>query len=140
MQLKMDIKSALCGTSHAVLLAVVAATGGCKEANPPVEAGKLSTARQAADSKGQTVARSAAATPTTTPTSSDTRFHPVEMDGFYQRQFMDYRPTDSWAQVPRGETNLGGVPFLMFGKIDLTGLGRARDGEFQPAGTGEIPA
>jgi hypothetical protein len=52
---------------------------------------------------------------------------------------VDYRPTDSWAQVPRGETNLDGVPFLMFGKIDLTGLGRARDGEFQPARVGEIP-
>ena len=52
---------------------------------------------------------------------------------------MDYRPTESWAQVPRGETNFDGVPFLMFGKIDLTGLGRARDGEFQPARVGEIP-
>src|SRR5262245_52323990 len=113
MQLKMDIKSALCGALHVLLLSVAAVTSGCKEANPPVEAGKAADARQAADSKGQARARSAAATPTTTPTSSGTRFHPVEMDGFYQRQFMDYRPTDSWAQVPRGETNLGGVPFLM---------------------------
>jgi hypothetical protein len=66
-------------------------------------------------------------------------FHPVSLDAFYQRQFADYRPTDSWAQVPRGETNFDGVPFLMFGKIDLTGLGRARDGEFQPARVGDIP-
>ncbi len=61
------------------------------------------------------------------------------LDPFYQRQFVDYRPTESWAQVPRGETNFDGVPFLMFGKIDLAGLGRARDGEFQPARVGEIP-
>jgi len=66
-------------------------------------------------------------------------FHPVVLDAFYQRQFADYRPTESWAQVPHGETNFDGVPFLMFGKIDLTGLGRARDGEFQPPRVGEIP-
>jgi hypothetical protein len=66
-------------------------------------------------------------------------FHPVVLDAFYQRQFADYGPTESWAQVPRGETNFDGVPFLMFGKIDLTGLGRARDGEFQPPRIGEIP-
>lgn len=71
--------------------------------------------------------------------ASVTNFHPVLLDTFYQRQFVDYRPTESWAQVPRGETNFDGVPFLMFGKIDLTGLGRARDGEFQPPRVGEIP-
>lgn len=72
--------------------------------------------------------------------TSNTNFHPVPLDQFYQRQFVDYQPTESWAQVPRGETNFDGVPFLMFGKIDLTGLGRARDGEFQPPRVGEIPA
>src|SRR5213594_2574518 len=38
-----------------------------------------------------------------------------------------------------GSLNLGSVPFRMFGKFDLTGLGRARDGEFQPTRVGEIP-
>lgn len=66
-------------------------------------------------------------------------FHTVPLDGFYQRQFVDYRPSASWAQVPRGETNFDGVPFLMIGKIDLTGLGRARDGEFHPSQVGAIP-
>src|SRR4051812_41969067 len=76
------------------------------------------------------------------PTSSlpvTNAFHPVSLDGFYQRLFTSYKPTDSWAMVPRGITNLDGIPFRMFGKIDLTGLGRARDGEFQPARIGEIP-
>jgi len=58
--------------------------------------------------------------PNTLPSAAN--FHPVLLDEFYQRQFVDYRPTESWAQVPRGETNLDGVPFLMFGKIDLAGL------------------
>jgi hypothetical protein len=66
-------------------------------------------------------------------------FYPVSLDPFYQRLFASYRPTDSWALVPRGETNFDGVPFRMFGKIDMTGLGRARDGEFQPARISEIP-
>src|SRR5687768_1093859 len=72
------------------------------------------------------------------PSAATNRFHPVMLDAFYQRLFSSYRPTDSWAMVPRGVTNLGGVPFRMFGKIDLTGMGRARDGEFQPARVGEI--
>jgi hypothetical protein len=70
---------------------------------------------------------------------STNQFRPVDLDRFYQRTFASYKPTDSWAMVPRGVTNLDGVPFRMFGKIDLTGLGRARDGEFQPARIGEIP-
>ena len=71
------------------------------------------------------------------PTSA--HYHPVNLDDFYQRRFADYQPTDSWAQVPRGETNFDGVPFRMFGKIDLNGLGRARDGEFHAPRVGEIP-
>ena len=92
----------------------------------------------AASAPGPTTAASAPAD-SRSKSASDATFHPVSLDAFYQRQFEDYRPTESWAQVPRGETNFDGVPFLMFGKIDLTGLGRARDGEFQPARVGEIP-
>src|SRR5262245_17769813 len=78
----------------------------------------------------------AAAAKETTPS---TRFYALPLESFYQRLFASYRPTDSWAQVPRGATNFDGVPFRMFGKIDLTGLGRARDGEFQPSRVGDIP-
>jgi len=41
--------------------------------------------------------------------------------------------------VPRGVTNFDSVPFRMFGLIELTGLGSARDGYFQPTRVGEIP-
>jgi hypothetical protein len=44
-----------------------------------------------------------------------------------------------WARVPRGVTNFDGVPFRMLGPIELTGLGSARDGYFQPARVGEVP-
>ena len=72
-------------------------------------------------------------------TTDEAQFYPIPLDQFYQRLFTAYRPTDSWALVPRGVTSFDGVPFRMFGKIDLAGLGRARDGEFQPARVGEIP-
>ena len=111
---------------------------GCKDSNPPAQVSDTADARQASGSKGQTATTRSTAPASRTP-ASNARFHPVPLDEFFQRQFADYRPNESWAQVPRGETNFDGVPFLLFGKIDLTGLGRARDGEFQPPGTGEIP-
>jgi len=71
--------------------------------------------------------------------SSTNHFHPVSLDGFYQRPFASYKPTEMWARVPRGVTNFDGVPFRMIGPIELTGLGSARDGYFQPARVGEVP-
>lgn len=112
---------------------------GCSDSN------RTEQVRGAADREESTTTLAQATTSKPGPADSPgaplstTNFHPVLLDQFYQRQFVDYRPTESWAQVPRGETNFDGVPFLMFGKIDLTGLGRARDGEFQPARVGEIP-
>lgn len=73
-----------------------------------------------------------------TPASTN-HFHPVPLDEFYQRPFASYKPTEMWARVPRGVTNFDGVPFRMSGPIELTGLGSARDGYFQPARAGEIP-
>jgi hypothetical protein len=112
---------------------------GCGDSKR-TEQGRGATGKEepTAASRRATTATPASPGSSTTP-ASFTNFHPVNLDVFYQRQFVDYRPTESWAQVPRGETNFDGVPFLMFGKIDLTGLGRARDGEFQPARVGEIP-
>ena len=82
----------------------------------------------------RTAPRNSASTP-----AANAKYRPISLDGFYQRRFADFSPGDSWAQVPQGETNFDGIPFLMFGKINLTGLGRARDGEFQPPRVGEIP-
>lgn len=68
-----------------------------------------------------------------------TNFHIVPLGDFVNRLFSTYPATQSWGMVPRGATNFDGVPFEFTGKIDLTGLGRARDGEFQPPRVGEIP-
>lgn len=128
-----------CSLSVVVLLSFFVASG-CKDSR------RASQLRQEETNAAEATAAAAPAPATPSiPSESPaepapgTTFHPVSLDAFYQRQFVDYRPTESWAQVPRGETNFDGVPFLMFGKIDLTGLGRARDGEFQPARVGEIP-
>jgi hypothetical protein len=65
-------------------------------------------------------------------------FHVVALDRFINRPFVTYGATESWGMVPRGDTNFDGVPFRFTGKVDLTGLGRARDGEFQLPRAGEI--
>jgi hypothetical protein len=110
---------------------------GCKDSRSRGQVDATNGGRATMTASGLTTTPLVPSPPTNA--SSLPRFHPVVLDEFYQRQFVDFRPTDSWAQVPRGETNLDGVPFLMFGKINLTGLGRARDGEFQPPRVGEIP-
>ncbi len=116
----------------------ILSTAGCGDSEPGQRVHDSSAQPAASPAPASPV--SAVAAPSVSKASvSGAQFHPVVLDPFYQRQFVDYRPTESWAQVPRGETNLDGVPFLMFGKIDLTGLGRARDGEFQPARVGEVP-
>jgi RNA polymerase sigma factor (sigma-70 family) len=67
------------------------------------------------------------------------RFHVVPLTPYFNRLLTSFNATESWGQVPRGVVRLAGVPFGMYGKLDLTGLGRARDGEYQPSRIGEIP-
>lgn len=83
--------------------------------------------------------RSSAATTASPNLPRDDKFHLISLDTFYHRLLEDYRPDESWAQVPRGETNFDGVPFILLGKIELTGLGRARDGEYKTPRVGEVP-
>src|SRR5262245_46820990 len=101
---------------------------GCKEPkrSDQVQVQEPPGAEQAAGAAAQATRAQAGSPRAPTTPGSNNKFHPVVLDEFYQRQFMDYRPSESWAQVPSGETNFDSVPFLMFGKIDLTGLGRAR--------------
>ncbi|HEY0552189.1 MAG TPA: sigma-70 family RNA polymerase sigma factor [Verrucomicrobiae bacterium] len=70
--------------------------------------------------------------------SKSDRFHSLTLTPFYNRLLTSFNSTESWGQVPRGVNVFDGVPFEMSGKLDLTGLGRARDGEFQPSRVGEI--
>ncbi len=72
------------------------------------------------------------------PAATD-RFQPLPLTRYYNRLFTSPYPADGWELVPRGIVDFEGVPFRMYGKITLTGLGPVRDGVFDPARIGEIP-
>src|SRR5687768_17808791 len=59
-------------------------------------------------------------------------FHPVDLSAVLQRRLSTYKPSESWSAPPRGRQVLAGVPFEIEGKIEVTGLGSARDGKFFP--------
>jgi hypothetical protein len=82
----------------------------------------------------------AAELPSTAPEAvfSTNRFYPVPLENFYKRLFSSYRPTESWGLVPRGLQLFDKVPFRMFGQLEITGLGPARDKNFHPARVGPI--
>jgi hypothetical protein len=67
------------------------------------------------------------------------RFHPLSLEGFYQRPLASYRPTEALGAVPRGLVEFTGVPFRMVGKLEMNGLGPSRDGNFLPTRVGPIP-
>ena len=66
------------------------------------------------------------------------RFHPVPLEGFYSRLLASYGPQEAWGGVPRGLIEFDGVPFRMFGQIELNGLGPSQNRNFLPTRAGEI--
>jgi hypothetical protein len=59
-------------------------------------------------------------------------FHPVDLSPVLQKRLSEYKPPESWSAPPRGSQVLAGVPFEIEGKIEVTGLGAARDDKFFP--------
>src|SRR4051794_1187689 len=70
---------------------------------------------------------------------STNRFHPLPLERFYQRTLSSYRTNEPLAAVPGGLVEIDGVPFRMFGKIEMNGLGPTRNNNFLPPRIGEIP-
>jgi carboxypeptidase family protein len=64
--------------------------------------------------------------------SSAAEFDPVDLSSVLQKRLSTYKPNESWAAPPRGRQVLAGVPFQIEGKIEVTGLGAARDDKFFP--------
>src|SRR6185369_9550417 len=58
--------------------------------------------------------------------AAESTFHSVDLTRFYNGAVS----TDS--SLPRGSQTIGGVPFLIGGKIEVTGMDAARHGEFLP--------
>ena len=67
------------------------------------------------------------------------RFHPVALEPFYQRLLASYRTNEPFGAVPRGVMEFDGIPFRMFGKIEMNGMGPTRANNFYPTRVGEIP-
>src|SRR5687767_6808648 len=67
------------------------------------------------------------------------QFQPIDLSRFIDKPLSSYKPNESWAAPPRGLHTLEGVLFEIVGKIELTGLGSARDGKFHPTRVTSIP-
>src|SRR4051812_14245557 len=65
--------------------------------------------------------------------AADPGFSKVDLARFYTTPLSDASP------LPRGEQTLGGVPFSLGGKVELTGLDAARHGEFRPSEIVGVP-
>jgi hypothetical protein len=85
------------------------------------------------------VTMAAALTAQAADVSNTNRFYPIPLEPFYQRALSNYAPNTAWGSVPRGIIEFDGIPFRMFGQIEMNGLGPSRDKNFQPARVGEIP-
>jgi protocatechuate 3,4-dioxygenase beta subunit len=66
-------------------------------------------------------------------------YHPISLEAFSRKPLSHYRSTDSWGIPPRGRQIIKGVPYLIEGKAEVTGMGAARDGTFFPTRVTGIP-
>lgn len=82
----------------------------------------------------------ALACPGTATAQEKSAFQPVDLSAFYHETFTNLPVARPWNQIPRGAQNLGGVPFNIGGKLEVTGMDAARHGVFRNARVAGIPA
>ena len=66
-------------------------------------------------------------------------YQPVDLSVLCAAAFSNSPSPQSWSALPRGAQTFGGVPFRVDGKLEVTGLDDARDGEFHPTRLANIP-
>lgn len=71
------------------------------------------------------------------PNGATPQFSPIDLSGFYTSGFSNN--TSALAGLPQGRQMLGGVPFVIGGKVEVTGTDAARHGEFLPPQISGIP-
>src|SRR5437660_2051682 len=71
------------------------------------------------------------------PNPARSQFSQVDLADFYTLNFSNIIP--QFREMPRGPQTLGGVPFVIGGKIEITGTDAARHGEFLPPQITGIP-
>jgi hypothetical protein len=64
---------------------------------------------------------------------------PLDLTRFYSQTFSNLPAGKPWSQVPRGPQTLDGVPFLIGGKLEVTGIDAARHGDVLPSRVAGIP-
>jgi peroxiredoxin len=60
-------------------------------------------------------------------------YTPVDLSAPGTAGFSNSPSAQSWSALPRGAQTFGGVPFRIDGKLEVTGLDDAHNGEFHPA-------
>ena len=65
--------------------------------------------------------------------------HPLDLTPFITQSFTNLPSGKIWGFVPRGAQTLNGIPFLLNGKVEVTGLDAARHGDFLPPRITGIP-
>src|SRR5262245_21135508 len=59
-------------------------------------------------------------------------FHRVELAPHFTERFADAPGNDIWQSLPAGLQSFHGVPFVVEGRCELTGMIAARDNDFFP--------
>ena len=70
--------------------------------------------------------------------SAKDRYHPVDLSALCASAASNSPSPQPWPALPRGAQTFGGVPFKIDGKLEVTGLDDARNGEFHPPRIGNI--
>src|SRR5437667_247983 len=68
-----------------------------------------------------------------------TDLHPVDLSALCATAFSNSPSPQSWSALPRGLQAFDGVPFRIDGKLEVTGMDDARNGEFHPPAIANIP-
>src|SRR5947209_1105854 len=66
-------------------------------------------------------------------------YHPADLSALCAATLSNSSSPQSWSALPRGAQMFGGVPFRIDGKLEVTGLDDARNGEFYPTRLANIP-
>jgi len=64
---------------------------------------------------------------------------PLDLAPFHTQSFTNLPSGKMWSLVPRGVQTFDGIPFLLSGKVEVTGLDAARHGDFLPPRISGIP-
>ena len=66
-------------------------------------------------------------------------FHPVDLSALCAQAYSNSPSFQSWSALPRGAPTFDGIPFKVDGKLEVTGMEDARNGDLYPGRISHIP-